>query len=179
MPAHRHLVLMGSMGSGKTTVGRLAAAQLDRPFFDSDDDLASMFGATASEIEDRHGIEQLHEVEADLLHRRLCASEPSVIAAAASTIEVPRCRRLLRSRAQVAWLYVEPDVVARRIAASSWRPLVHDRSEEELAAELLASMRSRAPALAEVASRIVDATALDADATVAAVLADRRRAGAC
>src|SRR5690242_15813278 len=91
IPAERHLVLMGSMGSGKSTIGRVAAERLGRPFFDSDDDLVAMFDTDAATIEKRYGIDRLHDIEADLLHRRLCSPVPSVIAAAASTIEVPRC----------------------------------------------------------------------------------------
>ncbi|HEY4752428.1 MAG TPA: shikimate kinase, partial [Candidatus Limnocylindrales bacterium] len=68
-PLHdvRHVVLLGTMGSGKTTVGRLLAERLGRPLRDSDPEIEAATGYTAREIRDRDGPDALHDLEARLL----------------------------------------------------------------------------------------------------------------
>src|SRR5689334_14413518 len=67
MTEARHVVLMGLMGSGKSTVGRPLAARLDRPFVDNDDRLAARTGQTAREVAAAEGADALHAREAAVL----------------------------------------------------------------------------------------------------------------
>lgn len=85
----RHLVLIGPMASGKTTLGRLLAGALGRPFIDSDDQIAALYGITGGELVAREGVEALHSVEAEVLIRALATEDPAVIAAAASVADSP------------------------------------------------------------------------------------------
>ena len=94
-PAWRHILLVGLMGAGKTTIGRELAGRLGRPFLDSDAQLAALGGRTAREIAAADGIERLHELEATALLAALDEPVPSVIAAAASVIEDPASRAAL------------------------------------------------------------------------------------
>jgi shikimate kinase len=87
----RHVVVVGLMGSGKTVVGRRLAASLGRPWRDSDREIEAATGLTVRQLRDRDGVDAMHALEArHLLEAR--AAEPSVINAAASTIDVPGCR---------------------------------------------------------------------------------------
>jgi shikimate kinase len=114
----RHVVLVGLMGSGKTSVGRRLAAQLGWPYRDSDKDIEATTGLTARELRDRDGVDAMHAREARTLLDALVDPESSVISAAASTVEVPECRAAMRaSDVAVIWLRAAPEVLAKRFAA--------------------------------------------------------------
>ena len=64
--ASSHLVLLGPMGVGKTTVGRLLATALERPFSDSDDAVERETEGTSREVAAAQGIAALYDLEADV-----------------------------------------------------------------------------------------------------------------
>ena len=131
----RHVVLVGLMGSGKTTVGRALAAALGLPFSDSDAAIERERGSTVQELADELGVEEMHELEARHLLRALEAPEPSVIAAAASTIDDPACRAALAAPGvRTIWLKAAPDVLAGRFDRQRHRPRF-GRSPGDLLAE--------------------------------------------
>ena len=103
------------MASGKTSLGRALAAAIDRPFVDNDDQLLAMVGCTAREFEMANGRDALHEVELAALQRALASDEPSVVAAAASTIDTEAGRDAITTRAHVAWIDAPPAVLATRV----------------------------------------------------------------
>ena len=118
----RHIVLVGLMGSGKTTVGRLLATRLDRPFVDCDAALERSTGRTAREIAEADGVAALLALEAQVLLDVLARPEQAVVAAAASVVDDGRCRRALRSPGiAVVRLRARPDTLAARHAAGSHR----------------------------------------------------------
>ena len=114
----RHVVLVGLMGSGKTSVGRRLATQLGWPYRDSDKDIETATGLTVRELRDRDGEDAMHALEARTLLDALAEPEPGVISAAASTVEVPECRAAMRAPdVAVVWLRAAPAVLAKRFAA--------------------------------------------------------------
>jgi shikimate kinase len=135
----RHIVIVGHMGSGKTTLGRALAQALGRPLCDSDEALLRTEGITARELQERGGPLALHEFEATHLLRALGARRPAVICAAASTIDDPRCVAGLRAAgAEVIWLRASPTTLAARHRRSRHRPppvpvAVRRRREREFA----------------------------------------------
>jgi shikimate kinase len=144
-----HVVVVGLMGSGKTTVGRALAAALDRAHRDSDEDIESAQGRTAREIAATDGVERLHALE--LAHLREILREPaaSVVSVAASVIDEPEGRELLaRPGIAVVWLRIDPATAARRASRGDHRP-----SPEPLAAQA----ERRDPAFRAVADVEVEA----------------------
>ena len=106
------------MGSGKTAVGRRLAAALARPFRDSDKDIQTATGFTVRELGERDGIEAMHALEAEHVMDTLRDPEPSVIGAAASTIEVPAVReRMRKPDVAVVWLRATPETLAQRFVS--------------------------------------------------------------
>jgi shikimate kinase len=120
MSRNKPVVMIGLMGSGKTTVGRLIGEALGLPLSDSDPYLKATYGGTAAQIADREGAETLHRYEAEHVLRELDA-EPKVIAAAASTVEDPRVREAL-GKAFVVWLDAPDNVLTERMCSSDQRP---------------------------------------------------------
>ena len=74
-----HIVVVGSMAVGKSTVGRALAARLDRPFRDSDDDLEAARGPDRSRLAEREGVDALHRWEAEHLLAALAGTPPAVV----------------------------------------------------------------------------------------------------
>ena len=157
-----HLVIVGLMGSGKTTVGAALAAALGRPHRDSDADLFASTGRTARELAVDIGVGPLHELELRHLLDALAEPDPVVISAAASTIDEPAGRAALADPAvTVVWLRIGPAAAAARQAPDDHRPLPE---------ALDVQARRRDPLFGDAADLTVDA-GRPVDEIVAAVLA--------
>jgi len=163
----RHIVLVGAMGSGKSTIGRPLAAALGRTFVDNDDSLEQRTGGTAAELADTEGVDALHRAEAGTLLDALRTRPPAVIAAAASTIEDALVRAALRDSAWVAWLRADPATLARRTPGSAVRPFA-DADTRRLVAE---QARRRDPWFESVADAQFSTDQGDPGEVVAEVLA--------
>lgn len=145
----RHVVLMGLMGSGKSSVGAAVAAALGWPHRDSDVDLRTATGRSARQIAAADGIDALHALELDHLLDALATSGPSVISAAASVIDDPGARDALEDPSVlVVWLRVSAATAARRMTSADHRP----RPE---AVQVQAARRD--PWFASVADLVIDA----------------------
>jgi len=137
----RHVVLVGLMGSGKTTVGALVARRLGLPFRDGDALLEAATGLTAAVLRDREGADALHVAEARVFREALAADTPAVIATAAAVVDDPACRAALRAPGvAVAWLRADPAVLGNRFAAGvggdgAHRPAYGEDSGAFLAAQ--------------------------------------------
>ncbi len=122
-----HIVIFAMMGVGKSTVGRLLAAALGRPFVDSDDDIERLTGSTGREIAEHDGVPALHVLEAAVLLGALARSTPTVIAAAASTVESAPVRDALALRSRRVRLELDVDTtLARQSAGTHRRPMSAD-----------------------------------------------------
>ena len=116
-PVH-HVVVVGLMGVGKSTVGRRLAARLGWSWRDSDRDIETATGSTVRALSERDGVDAMHAVEARVLLDALQEPGHSVISAAASTIEVPVCRAAMAAPGvAVVWLRAPAEVLASRFAA--------------------------------------------------------------
>ena len=102
--AERHVVLLGLMGAGKTSVGRRVAERLGRPLLDGDAILEERTGGrTAADVLDAEGAERLHVLEAEIALECLATATPAVIGPAASVIEVDAVRDAMAGHV-VVWL---------------------------------------------------------------------------
>jgi shikimate kinase len=117
------VVLVGLMGAGKTTVGRLLATLLRRPYIDNDELVQAATGHTAKELAHDVGADALHRIEAVALHEGLQRDEPSVISAAAATVLDQSTRDALEPEA-VVWLTAPPEILASRAEGGAHRPFL-------------------------------------------------------
>jgi len=121
-----HIVVIGPMAAGKTTVGRGIAERLGLDFVDSDEQIRDLTGSSGAEIAEGEGVDALHQMELEVFWKAMSAPTPSVIAAAASVIEDAEVREaLLGSRC--VWLHAEDDTRRRRRASSSHRREVTEK----------------------------------------------------
>lgn len=110
--------MVGLMGVGKSTVGRLVADRLGVTFIDNDDLLAAHTGRSAERIAASHGLAELHRIEAGVLDKALDRPGSSVLTAAASVVTDEASRAALRKARHVVWLRDDPAAIAARIARS-------------------------------------------------------------
>jgi shikimate kinase len=153
-PVDVAVVVIGLMGSGKTTVASVLAEALGRQLRDSDPDLQATLGIDAATLAEREGADALHDWEEEHVVKAIRERPPVVVAAAASTIEVPRCREAM-AEARVLWLDAPPSVLAKRFESGAHRP----RFGQDIASLLEAQDARRRPLLMQVADVVLDATA--------------------
>ncbi len=142
-----HVVLVGPMGSGKSTVGKIIAHRLDRPYVDSDDEVERRTGRTAREIAASDGLPALHRLELTILRDAMASDAPSVIGSAASVVDGSLGRLVLTRARQVVWLHADAQHLAQRRAASGsdHRPAIDPGSAQR-----------REPLYRSVATTVVD-----------------------
>jgi shikimate kinase len=147
----RHLVLVGMMGSGKTTVGHRLAARLDRPFFDSDEMIEAREGRTVRDIWLEDGEPVYRQMETEVLREALAAPVDSVVAAAGGVVLREENRRLLEAPdVFTVRLDADPEVLVARVGRQDHRPLLDD--------DPLGTLRRMAAEREDLYAEVADAT---------------------
>jgi len=123
------LVLIGFMGSGKSTVGRRLAERIGLPFIDLDSEIERRAGATINEIFARGGEVEFRRIERETL-RELLGHPRFVMAAGGGTLVDPAMLALARDRALVVWLNPTFATIVTRIGSLGKRdrPLFDDEA---------------------------------------------------
>lgn len=164
----RHFVLIGLMGSGKTTVGEMLADRLQRRFIDSDRWIEGRTGRTVKQILADEGVDGLRHHEGAALLDALAQPEPAVIAAAGGTVLLESLRHaMIAAEADVIWLSGTPALLAGRVPAGAHRPWI----ETDPAGTLQRMYNEREGFYREVADRIVEIDALSPEQIVDWILA--------
>ncbi len=127
-----HLIFVGFMGSGKSTLGKRIANKIGKPFIDMDDRLEESFGCSISDYIEEFGIESFRQEESELL--RILMSEPSsVIATGGGTPCSKGSMEWMRKHGIVVHLSVSPKVLAKRLEGNCEnRPLLANVNSNEL-----------------------------------------------
>jgi shikimate kinase len=162
-----HLVLVGMMGAGKSTVGRILAQRLGRPLIDTDQCIEASTGRTVREIFANEGEPAFRALETQVLRESLEQDDPSVIAAAGGVVLDPQNRRLLvDSDARVVWLCADTALLVERVRNGTHRPLL----DEDPTTVLERMAETRGDLYREVADLIVTVDGRPASEVAEAVL---------
>jgi shikimate kinase len=167
----RHILLVGMMGAGKTTVGELVAHSLGWPYRDSDLDVAAATGMSVPEIFRTQGEPAFRRAESEALARACAGTEPSVISVAGGAVLAAANRELLRASGTVVWLRAGTETLAARVGTGVGRPLL----DNDPAATLAELSLVRARFYADVADVVIDVDDLSA-AEVATIVVERAAA---
>ena len=151
----KNIVLVGPMGSGKTTVGRRLAHELNQDFFDTDHEIIDKTGVSIDHIFDIEGEEGFRERESKILEN-LCQMSNIILATGGGIVLLPKNRKILKNAGLVVYLSSSVDQLLRRTAKSKTRPLLENSNDRrKTITELL---RARDIYYREVASIVVDTT---------------------
>ena len=155
-----HVVLVGMMGSGKTSVGRALAARLQREYADTDELIEAAAHCSVRTIFAERGEAAFRDAETLVLDAALQVPEPGVIGCGGGVVVSPASRRLLRNgRATVVWLRAATDTLVARLAGVTDRPLLDGDAEvtlRRLAVERAAYYEEVADVVLDVDHRSVD-----------------------
>jgi shikimate kinase len=167
----RHLVLIGLMGAGKSTVGERCATALGRAFVDTDRLVELNAGMNVAEIFSTQGEPAFRALERGVVADVSVSPEPLVIACGGGVALDPDNRRALREHGVVVWLRAEAEELGRRVGAGTGRPLLQGGPPAPTL-ERLAFLR--APAYEAAAHVTVDTDGLAIEAVTELVLEEYR-----
>lgn len=137
----RHLVLVGLPGVGKSTVGALVAAGLDRPFVDLDAVIVRRMGMPVERIFGELGEHRFRDLEREAMAEQL-GREPSVLAPGGGWAAQPGNLDGARAAALFVWLTASPDTALRRAKEGEVRPLLGGGSDAAARMAALLAARS-------------------------------------
>lgn len=167
MSEDRKLLLIGMMGAGKTTVGRILADRLGWPYADSDSQVQQATGRTVPELFAERGEAGFRAAEAAALRSAVDGAGPAVVSVAGGAVLDPENRRVISSAGSVVWLRADPATLAARVGDGSGRPLLGD----DPASALQRLDAVRRPLYADLADIVVDVDDLTPDDVADRVLA--------
>ena len=136
----RHIVniaLIGFMGTGKTSVGRLVADQLHFDYVDTDDLIQMATGKVITEIFKNDGEKAFRDLEEKTVEE-LADRKKTVISAGGGLPINPKNLTNLKQHALVVCLWASPEKIWDRVKNQSHRPLLHDIDPQKKIRELLA-----------------------------------------
>jgi shikimate kinase len=117
------VVLVGFMGAGKTTVGRILADRLGLPFVDSDVLIEQREGRAIRDIFSTEGEPWFRQLEYDTV-AGLVRGPETVVALGGGAVEHPRSQVVLRHHASVVYLRVSYDEAMSRVRTDEFRPML-------------------------------------------------------
>ncbi|MDQ7003876.1 MAG: shikimate kinase [Ghiorsea sp.] len=118
------IVLVGLMGSGKSTVGKLLASRLSLSFVDLDERIVAKQGKSIPQIFEQDGEAAFRAMESQTLEEALQAQD-SIVATGGGAILSEHNRELMQQAGQVIWLDASPTELASRISGDGNRPLLN------------------------------------------------------
>jgi shikimate kinase len=134
----RHVILIGLPGSGKTTVGRLAAAALGARFVDLDEEIEGRAGKSVTRIFAEDG-EAAFRVLETAVGEACLEGPPAVIATGGGFVVQDASRAQARSAGLGVYLATDPREAARRLGGAAGRPLLEGGELAARVASLLAA----------------------------------------
>ncbi|MCL4439747.1 MAG: shikimate kinase [Firmicutes bacterium] len=136
-----NLVLVGFMGTGKTTVGRKLAKMFGLKFVDTDHEIEQVTGLTVSEIFKKYGEVRFRSEEKAAV-RRVTRNHSQVIATGGGVVLNPENMERLKETGIVVCLTAAPEVIYQRVIRKKNRPLLRTEDPLHTIKSLLAERKS-------------------------------------
>lgn len=142
----RSIVFVGMMGSGKSAIGRLTAAEIDLPYFDSDAEIVAAADMSIPEIFEKFGEDYFRKGEERVI-ARLLAEGPCIVSLGGGAFMSQPTRELIAAQAVSVWLKADVDLLLARVTRRpGTRPLLKTADPRATLAELV---EKRAPIYAQ------------------------------
>ena len=135
---NRNIILIGYMGSGKSTVGRKAAKAMEYNFLDTDALIEQEEGMTISELFKEKGEPYFRERETETIRRLIAEPKGNVIATGGGLPMKEGNAELLKELGTVIYLKAETDTLVNRLSGDTARPLLQNGDLREKIETMLA-----------------------------------------
>ena len=156
----KSIILVGYMGSGKTTVGRQLALALGRTFYDLDWYIGMRYHRTIAELFAERGEEGFRELERNMLHEA-AEFENIVLSCGGGTPCYFDNMDYIRNVGESIYLKATPEVLAQHLQMGKVeRPLIKGKNPKELLEYIRTSLEQREPYYLK-AEHVIDVTLLD------------------
>jgi shikimate kinase len=162
------ILLIGMMGSGKSSVGRALAARTGWPFFDNDALVERATGRTARTLAREEGEPGLRVAESAALHAGLAVEPPAIVGVAGGVLLDGEDRARIASGGFVVWLDASPEVLAGRAVGAEHRPWL----DGDAVGWFRRTIEERGALYAEVADLRLDTSGLTPQDVADAILAE-------
>ena len=169
-----HLVLIGFMGSGKTSIGRSLSYKLRRAFYDTDKIIAEREGMSISEIFASKGENYFRQLETDVLRDARDDKIPRIYSLGGGTPVLLQNQPIITTCGTVVYLRIQPEAVFERLKNDTTRPLLQCDDPLEKIRKLI---KERGPAYERCADIIVDTGERTRDEVIEDVLSNLRDRG--
>lgn len=126
-----HVWLIGMMGSGKTSVGRVLADRLELPFYDTDATVEANAGMAIREIFERFGEPRFRELETKAV-QAIASQDDGIVSTGGGAVVDSSNVDAMRASGRTVLLDVDIDTLLARVGAASDRPMVSDDPELRL-----------------------------------------------
>ena len=146
-----NIILIGPMGSGKTSTGKMLAKEMGYVFLDTDEEVTKRTGVSIAYIFDVEGEEGFRKREC--LALKECLNDNNTVLSTGGGIVLSKENRdLLQDRGTVVYLQTSIRSQVKRTASTNNRPLLQNNDPEETLEKL---MLTRAPLYEEIADIII------------------------
>ncbi|WP_302480373.1 shikimate kinase [Polynucleobacter antarcticus] len=147
-----NIFLIGLMGAGKSTVGKLLAKKLDRRFLDADHVIEERCGVKIPIIFEMEGEAGFRKREAQVINE-LTNEQDLILATGGGAVLFPENRRLLSERGTVIYLHANPTELWHRTKGSEGRPLLKNGDPKKILENLYTI---RDPLYREIADYVIE-----------------------
>ncbi len=131
------IVLIGMMGAGKSSVGKLLASRLGLPFTDSDTEIEKAAGMSVSQIFEQLGEPAFRDGERKVI-ARLLDGPPIVLSTGGGAFMNDETRAVIKAKGISVWLKAELPVLLERVLRVDTRPLLKKGDPETILRDLCA-----------------------------------------
>jgi shikimate kinase len=152
IPENSNIFLIGLMGAGKSTVGRVLARKLNSRFVDSDHALEERCGVKIPTIFEMEGEAGFRKREAQIIEE-LTQEKGLILATGGGSVLLPENRRALSARGTVVYLHANPIELWHRTKGGEGRPLLQNGDPKTILENLYAL---RDPLYREIADHIIE-----------------------
>mgnify|MGYP000908134654 CR=1 FL=1 len=134
---NKPIALVGLMGAGKTSLGKILARHLGWDFIDSDSEIEKSAGCSISDIFSLYGEEEFRRGEARVISRLFEQKKQMVLSTGEGAFITPEVRDLIKTSSISIWLKADLGVLIKRTSHTNRRPLLKDDNPAQVLENLI------------------------------------------
>lgn len=146
---NRNIYLIGFMGVGKSTIGRLLSKEMKGQLIEMDETIEKEQDMTINEIFARHGETHFRDLESELVER-IAGEEGKIVSCGGGAVLRPLNVENMKKSGTIVFLSATPETIYKRVRYSTNRPLLNGNMNVEYIAGLMEKRRDIYESAADV-----------------------------